>query len=180
MNQSHGDRILVMREGEYNPSTKIPSADAMITNISGLALMVKLADCQGVMIFDHKNRVLANVHCGWRGNVNNVIEKAVTRMTKEFGSSPSDLLAAISPSLGPCCAEFVTHEAIFPETFKQFMIQENYFDLWAMSRWQLTKAGLREENIEIAGICTRCRIDLFYSYRGEGQTGRFGAVAMLA
>jgi YfiH family protein len=161
MNQSHGDHILVMREAEYNPSTKVPSADAMITNISGLALMVKLADCQGVIIFDHKNRVLATVHCGWRGNVKNVLKKTVTRMTKEFGSSPPDLLAAISPSLGPCCAEFVTHEAIFPETFKQFMIRKNYFDLWAMSRWQLMEAGLREENIEIAGICTRCHTDLF-------------------
>ena len=60
------------------------------------------------------------------------------------------------------------------------MIEENYFDLWGISRQQLMDAGLQKENIEVAGLCTRCRTDLFYSYRAEGVTGRFGTVAMLA
>jgi len=88
-------------------------------------------------------------------------------------------MAAIGPSLGPCCGEFITHEQIFPNEFRQFMVRENYFDLWRISRWQLLNAGLIEENIEVAGICTRCRTDMFYSYRAEGITGRFATVAML-
>jgi YfiH family protein len=179
MNQSHGDGILVLRKGLYRSSRKIPSADAAITNMSHLALMVKLADCQGIIIFDPKRNVLAVIHCGWRGNVQNILKGVVIRMKNSFGCSESHLLAAISPSLGPCCAEFISHREIFPQTFKRFMVRENYFDLWAISRWQLVGAGLQEENIEIAGICNRCRSDLFYSYRGEGQTGRFGIVAML-
>ena len=59
------------------------------------------------------------------------------------------------------------------------MVRENYFDLWQLSRWQLLEAGLKKENIEVAGICTRCRTDLFYSYRAEGTTGRFATVVML-
>ena len=179
MNQSHGNNILVLRKGQYTKSRKIPSADAMITNIPYLAIMVKIADCQGVIIFDPIRCVLANVHCGWRGNVENIVKGVVIRMNKDFGCRESDLLAAISPSLGPCCGEFVSHKEIFPKTFRRFMVHENYFDLWAISQWQLVDAGLRKENIEIAGICTRCRTDLFYSYRGEGKTGRFGVVAML-
>jgi polyphenol oxidase len=179
MNQSHGTDILVFHKGQYARFENIPSADAIITDVPFFALMVQLADCQGVILFDPKKNVVANVHCGWRGNVQNILERVVIRMKKEFGCRESNLLAGISPSLGPCCAEFVSHKEIFPDLFKRFMVRENYFDLWAISRWQLESAGLRGSNIEIAGICTRCRSDLFYSYRGEGKTGRFGAVAML-
>ena len=59
------------------------------------------------------------------------------------------------------------------------MVRPNYFDLWEISRYQLLRAGLEERNIEIAGICTHCRTDLFYSYRAEGNTGRFATVAMI-
>ena len=179
MNQTHGSDIVVLRKGQYTPTDNVPSADAMITNAPYIAIMVKLADCQGVIIFDPVKNVLANVHCGWRGNVKNIVKRVVIRMKKDFGSTESDLLAAISPSLGPCCGEFVSHKGIFPQTFRRFMVRKNFFDLWAISQWQLVSAGLRAENIEIAGICTRCRSDLFYSYRGEGKTGRFGVVAML-
>jgi YfiH family protein len=178
-NQSHGPDILVLRKGRYEGLKNVPSADAIITDIPFFALMVQLADCQGVILFDPKKNVIANVHCGWRGNVQNILERVVIRMKKDFGCRESNLLAGISPSLGPCCAEFVSHREIFPDAFEQFMVRENYFDLWAVSRWQLESAGLRRDHIEIAGICTRCRSDLFYSYRGEGKTGRFGAVAML-
>ncbi len=179
MNQSHGAEIYVLRKGDFKRQGSIPLADAMITDIPGIALMVKQADCQGVIIFDPRNRVVANVHCGWRSNVKNILGRTVTRMREDFGSRGSDLLAAIGPSLGPCCAEFVSHEEIFPKEFEPFMVRKNYFDLWAISYWQLLEAGLGKENIELAGICTRCRTDLFYSYRGEGETGRFATVAML-
>lgn len=179
MKQSHGDGILVLgqnKSAEYNEAS---SADAMITDVPGIALLVKQADCQGTIIYDPNRNVVANVHCGWRGNVQNILGRVVVRMKEEFGCEKSDLLAAIGPSLGPCCSEFVSYKDIFPEVFERFMVQENHFDLWAASCWQLQRAGLREDNIEVAGICTRCRTDLFYSYRGEGKTGRFGTVVML-
>jgi YfiH family protein len=179
MKQSHGDNILVLRQGHFDTRSESPSADAMITNIPRIALMVKQADCQGVIIFDPKRGVIANIHCGWRGNVHNILGSVLTRMKEAFGCKASDLLAAIGPSLGPCCAEFVSHEEIFPEVFDRCMVRENYFDLWAISYWQLMEAGVRAENIEVAGICTRCKTDLFYSYRGERKTGRFGTIAML-
>ena len=179
MNQSHGDRILVIRQDSPNRPTCPPAADAMITRVPGMALMVSQADCQGVIIFDPILAVVANVHCGWRGNVTNILAKVVARMRQEFGCKASDLMAAIGPSLGPCCAEFISYEEIFPDRFTRFMVRENHFNLWAISGNQLQEAGLMEKSIEIAGICTPCSTDLFYSYRGEGKTGRFGTVAML-
>lgn len=179
MNQSHGNDVFVLRKDRLSNLVEAPTADAMITNILHVAIMIKQADCQGVIIFDPTRKVLANVHCGWRGNVRNILGIVIRRMKQEFDCQESDLLAAIGPSLGPCCAEFVTHRQIFPESFKRFMVRQNYFDLWAVSSRQLISAGVLEENIEVAGICSCCNTDLFYSYRAEGKTGRFGAVAML-
>jgi YfiH family protein len=179
MNQVHGNNILILQESTVLGVERVFTADAMITGVPGTALLVKQADCQAVILYDPARRVVSNVHCGWRGNVNGVLRAVVTAMEAEFGCDPSGLRAAIGPSLGPCCAEFVTHQEIFPESFRPFMARENFFDLWAISRSQLLALGLRKEHIESADLCTRCRTDLFYSYRGEGRTGRFATVAML-
>ena len=179
MNQRHGENIVILDREPLPKFGQPPSADALITDRPHIGLMVKQADCQGVIIFDPIKHVVANVHCGWRGNVTNILGKDVHRMSRYFDCRGSHLLAAIGPSLGPCCAEFTTHGKIFPNSFQRFMVRENYFDLWAISRRQLMDAGLSADNIEIAGLCTRCRTDLFYSYRREKRTGRFGSVAML-
>ena len=134
--------------------------------------MVRQADCQGIILFDSTKGVVSNLHCGWRGNTHNILGSVIRRMKTDFGCREPDLMAAIGPSLGPCCAEFITHEQIFPEKFRRFMVREDYFDLWEISRWQLLVARLKEENIEVAGICTCCKTSMFYSYRAEGVTGR--------
>jgi polyphenol oxidase len=169
----------VIRTGDEMTTPEMPTADALITNVPDLAVLVKQADCQGVILFDPNRGVVAVVHCGWRGSVANILTKVMARMKREFRCQERDLLACIGPSLGPCCAEFVDYKRIFPEYFQAFKVNTAHFDLKAISRWQLLNAGLREENIQISDICTRCHTDLFYSYRGEGRTGRFGTVAML-
>ena len=179
MNQVHGKKILVLRERDFDGLREPVNADAMITDIPQMALMVKQADCQGVLLFDPTKGVVANVHCGWRGNVINILKSVVEKMTSDFGCLAKDLTAAIGPSLGPCCSEFVDYEEIFPEAFRRFMIRKAFFNLWEISRYQLLEAGLKNEHIEVAGICTRCKSDMFYSYRGEGETGRFATVIML-
>ncbi len=180
MNQVHGDDILVLHQGTPLIHDKIPSTDAIITEIPWIALLVKQADCQGIIIYDPEKHVAAGVHCGWRGNVLNILGTVVARMKKEFGCKATNMQAAIGPSLGPCCAEFISYKDIFPEEFKNFMAPKNHFDLWSVSCRQLEKAGLKAKNIEVAGICTKCRTDKFYSYRAETNTGRFGTVVMLS
>lgn len=179
MRQCHEDRVVVVSKEDLRYPGRPPAADALITDTPGVALLVKQADCQGVILFDPRRKVLANAHCGWRGNVNNILGRVVAEMRLRFGSDPADLAAAVGPSLGPCCGEFVDYEKLFPKTFQRFMVRCDYFDLWSLSKWQLLEAGVPEEKIELAGLCTRCRIDLFYSYRGEGTTGRFATAAML-
>jgi len=179
MNQVHGKDILVLKQDTLHSVEKTAKADAMITDMPGIAIMVKQADCQGIIIFDPIKNVISNVHCGWRGNTSDILGSVVNRMKVSFRSKASDLIAAIGPSLGPCCAEFMDYKEVFPKEFGAFMVKDNYFDLSQISRWQLIKAGLKEENIEISSVCTKCRTDLFYSYRAEGITGRFTTVIML-
>lgn len=179
MHQVHGDDVIVLRPDDGHDIDHPLEGDAVITDRKHVALMVKQADCQAVILFDPVKKVVSNVHCGWRGNTKNILGTVVDRLKSDFGCRASHVLAAIGPSLGPCCAEFVTHREIFPDHFRSFMVRPGYFDLWRISRYQLLQAGLRERHIEIAEICTRCRTDLFYSYRAEGTTGRFATLAMM-
>ncbi len=179
MNQVHGSDIAVLREGDPLSLGQRANADAIITNVANLALMVKQADCQAVMLFDPVKRVIANVHCGWRGSVLEILAAVARRMGAEFGSRAVDLRAFIGPSLGPCCAEFRTYQETLPEAFRAFMVSERYFDFWSISRWQLIKAGLEERRIWIAGLCSRCNVGRFFSYRADRITGRSASVIML-
>jgi hypothetical protein len=153
-----------------------PVADALVTNVPGQFLVIQVADCQPVMVHDPVRKVVANIHSGWRGSIRNVIGRTVQIMAETFGSVENDLLAGIGPSLGPCCAEFVNYRSEIPRPFWVYKTKNNHFDFWALSRDQLLTAGLVREHIYSSNLCTRCRTDLFYSYRGEGKTGRFAAV----
>ena len=96
-----------------------------------------------------------------------------------YGCRPAELYAAISPSLGPCCAEFRNFRREFPPELWRYEVRPHYFDLWQLSRDQLQAAGLKPENIEVAGLCTRCRGAEFFSYRRDKITGRQGTVIAL-
>ncbi|MDX1775540.1 MAG: peptidoglycan editing factor PgeF [Desulfobulbales bacterium] len=149
--------------------------DALITNIAGVGLMIQQADCQAVMLFDPENMAVAIVHAGWRGTVAEIIARTVAAMGRAFATQPSALLAAISPSLGPCCAEFINYRSELPAALHSYQVRPNYFDFWAISRDQLRAAGVQPENIHIAGICTCCSDD-YFSYRRDRHTGRFASV----
>ena len=179
MSQQHGKEVTSLNDKKEIEREKIYKADALITNIPSVAIMVKQADCQGVILFDPVKSVVAVVHSGWKGSVKNILGETVKRMEKDFNCSPLNILAAIGPSLGPCCAEFKTYRDIFPESFQKHMKEEFNFDFWSISEMQLINAGLKKYHIEKANICTKCRTDIFFSYRGEGKTGRFATVAML-
>ena len=191
LSQVHGDHIHVIRKGEVTPeelwdpgtgSTAAPVvADGVITNEPGLGLVIQVADCQAVILYDPVKKVVANVHSGWRGSVADILGKTIARMGADFGCRPETILAGISPSLGPCCAEFVNYQKELPAAFLKYKSAERpVFDFWEASTEQLAARGLKRGQIRNMGLCTVCRDDLFFSYRREKRTGRFGAVVSLA
>ncbi len=180
--QVHGDTIVVVDDNTLPPVDPqvlvrvAPPADALVTQLHGIGLMIKVADCQAVFLVDPVQKVVANVHCGWRGSVLGILGKVVRLLRERFQSRPADLIATIGPSLGPCCAEFRNYPQELPVSFLPFKIGGKHFDFWAISRWQLQQAGILPEHIEAADQCTVCGVDRFFSYRAEKLTGRMAAV----
>lgn len=178
--QNHGTSIqTIAREAVDRGEpiqTEPASADALITDVPGVRLIIQTADCQAVMLVDPHKRVVANIHCGWRGSVADIIGGTVSRMVAEFGCAPGQMTAAIGPSLGPCCAEFVNFKDEIPRPFWPFRVGAHHFDFWRISRHQLITAGLVDDNVHGPGICTRCNAHLFFSYRAARETGRFAAL----
>lgn len=178
--QVHGDQVLILNPEKFvfdaGCERALGAGDAVVTAAAGKFLMIQLADCQSILLYDATRQVVANIHSGWRGSIRNIAGRTVAVMQKHFKTDPAHLVAGIGPSLGPCCAEFIQYRKEIPEILWPYKSANDHFDFWAISRDQLTDAGVLPENIEVSNICTRCNTALFFSYRGEGQTGRFASV----
>ena len=179
--QVHGTDIIRLKKENTAkaPLPKQQKGDTLITDIPGVLIAIQAADCQPVLLFEPERNVIAAVHSGWRGSIQNIIGRTVQCMKTEFGCTPEKIIGGIGPSLGPCCGEFVHYKKEIPEEFWIHKTGNNHFDFWALSSEQLCTAGVLPENIHISGLCTRCRTDYFYSFRGQGTTGRFaGAIGL--
>lgn len=153
--------------------------DGLFTEEREKALVIKHADCQAAIFYDPKKNVIANVHCGWRGNVQNIYQETVRQLQQREGCKPHNLRVCISPSLGPCCAEFIHYKTEFPETFWPYQERPNYFNLWEIARQQLLAVGVLSSHLEIAQICTCCNLQEFHSYRRDNTPERHLTVVSL-
>jgi YfiH family protein len=171
-NQIHGDNIYCI-EGNKIKQNPIPQTDGLITNISGICLVIKTADCLSVFILDTKNKVISLIHAGWRGMVAGIVQKAVAKMNDVYDSNPTDLLVGFGPSIGKCCYK-VGNEVI--NQLKKFaygedLIENGYLSLQQANKKQLIESGVLEKNIIHNQYCTYHHNELFFSYR-KGETGR--------
>ncbi len=188
VSQVHGDAIYVATRSASLPphSETFPyeadlSCDAVITDLPGLAVGVKTADCVPILLADRVKCVVGAVHAGWRGTSLGLAGKTVQALRERFSSRPHDILVAIGPAIGPCCYEVdeaVSHAMISscgaaPELRPAQKVGRWMLDLPAVNRRQIEELGVPAENISSSGICTSCREDLFYSHRRDGnRTGR--------
>ncbi|NLZ17107.1 MAG: peptidoglycan editing factor PgeF [Desulfobulbaceae bacterium] len=184
LGQVHGEQILVLKQAPGQEEYQ--GYDAVISNQPGIALMIQQADCQAVLLHDPVQQIIAAIHCGWRGSVAGIIGLTISQMATEFAVKPANLRAVISPSLGPCCAEFINYHKELPEWMHAYATQDKpaHFDFWAISRRQLSEAGVRPGRIDSANICTRCNRDYFSFRRAKAETsgicGRNGSAIGLA
>lgn len=159
----------LFRERDY-------TADALITNERGLSLEVFSADCGNLLLWDRKTGAVGAIHAGWRGCAAGIIEKTLRSMEKLYGSSPADLYAALGPCIGQCCFETDSDvpaamlEALGQEA-EAFLMKKGakwYVDLAGFNQLWLLRAGVPAEHIDVSGLCTACRNDLFWSHRKMG------------
>lgn len=167
--QVHGNRIILIND-EISEDLELDGYDGLITDQKGVGLMIQQADCQAILLFDPVRPAIGILHCGWRGSVRNIILRGITAMANCFGSDPAGMVAAISPSLGPCCSEFVNYQKELPQQFQAFQVKKDYFDFWQISTKQLSDCGLRKSAISVDGTCTCCHSN-FFSYRSAVRIG---------
>jgi len=154
--------------------------DGFITQEKNLPIMTRAADCGNIIIFDPKKNVIANMHAGWKGLAGKIIHSVMGKMRERFECKSEDLIAGISPMLGPCCAQFSDPQKELPSFMHRHISEENIVDLWAATEGQLRETGILEENIENSRICTFCHPEEFYSYRrNKSVEKRFGTLIML-
>ncbi len=191
--QVHGTSVAVVRAGGARSSEGLPArADALITDDPTVALSVVVADCVPILIADRHRGVVSAVHAGWRGTCASMAIAAVKALQQHFGSDPAHLVAAVGPSIGPCCYEVGVdvREAFAANGFPPDQVQRWFateaspassgrirLDLWSANRDQLVHAGVPGEQIHLSRLCTVTAADRFFSYRREGDAaGRMAAV----
>jgi copper oxidase (laccase) domain-containing protein len=151
--QIHGNKIAVV-DTPVESDKHFAGCDGFITNQTGAALGVHVADCCAVYVVDPSTPAIGLVHSGRKGTELGVVTNAIAQMTEQFGSKPGDLIVQLSPCIRP------PHYEI---------------DFAAKIIEQCRDQGVRE--VHDSGICTACHVDLYYSYRAEkGRTGRMLAL----
>ncbi|ATW24950.1 peptidoglycan editing factor PgeF [Candidatus Formimonas warabiya] len=191
--QVHGRNVHVVESrdggrGSASMEDAILQTDALITNVPGMLLSMYYADCVSIFLLDPVKKAVALAHAGWKGTLQQVARETVHRMREVFGSDPGCCLAAIGPSIGPCC--FQVDRPVFEQFAQTFTNPESFcladgqgkwqIDLPKLNQQQLIRAGIPGENITQSNLCTACNHDIFFSHRQEqGQTGRQAALIML-
>ena len=150
---------------------KLDGIDALMTNEAGVCIGVSTADCIPVLLYDPIQRASCAIHAGWRGTVQRIVEKAVTRMTEVFGSDPKNLIAQIGPGIHLESFEVgdEVYQTFEKEGFPMELISKKYekwhIDLPECNRLQLVAAGIPETHIAISPVCTFQQSDTFFSAR---------------
>ena len=184
--QVHGSEVAIIDRPDLTRED-LEGYDAFFTELPGVAIGVRTADCVPILISDPRNRVIAAIHSGWKGTVQKIVMKTIGVMETRFKTRPEDLVAVIGPSIGPAsfqvgeevAAKF--KEAGFPmDAIWSFQGQGDgrpmsgghHIDLWEANKWILQESGVKEGNIWISGIDTFLDPSFFSARRESVECGR--------
>ncbi|MBF7065171.1 peptidoglycan editing factor PgeF [Aliarcobacter butzleri] len=172
MNQIHSANVVVVDE---NSPKYIDNCDALITKTRNLPLMVMVADCIPILMFDQVKGVIAAIHAGRNSTFLKISEITSKKMIEDFSCKTENIKVIMGPSIQKCCYE-VNDELknIVEKSFGKEFVVGNNIDLQGINKKLLENLGIK--NIEISSICTKCSNKPFFSYRKEKNTGRFAGV----
>lgn len=176
--QVHGASVVQVREADSVMDVRTRHADALVARVAGHAVGVRTADCIPILLGDKASGTVAAIHAGWRGVVAGVVREAIEAME---AADRSALVAAIGPSIGPCCFEVGDDVAaeLGQAAGDGLVIRcgphKPHVDLWRAVEHQLRRAGV--DTIDTLGACTMCESERFFSFRRDGaQSGRMLSV----
>ncbi len=174
----------------YSRPRDYADVDGLITDVPGLTLVTHYADCVPLFFLDPVHRAIGLSHSGWRGTVRRMGEKTLAAMAEAYGTRPSEVIAAIGPSICRDCyevgedvaAEF--RAAFAPAVCARILSEKGggkyQLDLWEANRQILREAGVREENLSVTDLCTCCNPQWLFSHRAtHGHRGTLAAFLCL-
>ncbi len=167
----------------YSPHpAHFDGCDAIFTDVKNNFLAVGVADCIPVFLYDPVSKVIAGVHSGWKGTHEKILTKTISEIIKKFGINPANLTAFIGP--GICSEHYEVGEEVgilFDEKYKHRSNGKFYLDLKKDNYDQLINSGVKQNSIEVSGLCTFCEKNLLHSYRRDGvKSGRmFGVIGIV-
>ena len=193
--QTHTANVRLVTEADAGKGTvrkrDYTDIDGLVTNEKKLVLFTSHADCVPLYFYDPIKRVIGLSHSGWRGSVQEIGKKTVELMVGAYGSDPSDIYAAIGPSICADCYEVSRDVAdevkkLFDGSEENSVIRPGaaegryQLDLWELNRRILLRAGIRKERITVGNLCTCCNPGELFSHRAtSGKRGNLGAAIML-
>ncbi len=175
LSQVHGDKVIFEPTSTPVEGSKgtLPEADGQATCKAGLALMIKTADCQPILLAHKSGKAIMGLHVGWRGNRIDFIATAMDAFCQQYDIIAKDVFAVRGPSLGPQMAEFVNFSTEWGQEYLSWYdAAAQTLDLWALTRHQLRQSGIPERQIFGLDMCTRTLHEMFFSYRYEKESGR--------
>ena len=175
MNQIHSANIIVVDE---NSPKLVDNCDSIITRSKNLPLMVMVADCIPILMFDDKQGIIAAIHAGRNSTFLEISKKTAEVFIEKFSSNPEDINVVFGASIQKCCYEVSEDlSKIVENSFGKEFVETNYIDLQGINKKQLNDLGIK--NIEISNICTKCGDKSYFSYRKDKKTGRFAGIIIL-
>ena len=169
---------------------KYKSIDGLITDCKDVTLVTHYADCVPLYFYDPKISAIGMAHAGWKGTLGRIGARMVDEFIREFGSNPEDIIVGIGPAIGPCCFEVskdvwekftVLNELKEKEWYDEKADEKYNMNLWEINKQILIFAGIKEENISTAGLCTCCFNEIFFSHRAsKGQRGGLAGFITIA
>ena len=198
LTQVHGAAVAVVRR-DGTSSEKRPEADALVSDSPDIAVAVRAADCVPILMADRATGAVSAVHAGWRGTAARVAVAALNAMEREFGTHPQNVVAAIGPSIGPCCYQVGSElvDAFASAGHERYLIERWFsspppprgtkerpqlrLNVAGANGDQLILAGVPPQQIFDAGLCTAMHLDVLTSYRAEKENaGRIAGVIVAA
>lgn len=173
---------------------ELEDIDGVITDKKYIALSTLNADCILFLIYDPIKKVIANIHSGWRGTFQKIIEKAVVKMVNQYGCNTEDLIVCISPCIRKCHFEVDEEVKVLCEEIFGFMGNTNefiekgeikdgkqkyYIDNVLINKLLLKELGVKEENIIDSNLCSVCNSEKINSYRADGNIARSTAIIQM-